>query len=91
MLDLKSRLSRSYLHSSPNPSFDKGGVCCKPLVCHLRCGDAGYSVYSVYSVYSGLVIYAARFKWQGLIADHCKIPVGNPNNYAKIILLLLAK
>ena len=23
-----------------NPSFDKGGACCKPTVCHLRCGDA---------------------------------------------------
>ena len=33
MLDLKSRLSRSYLYSSPNPSFAKGGACCKPMVC----------------------------------------------------------
>ena len=38
MLDLKSRLCRSYLHSTPNPSFGKGGACCKPMVCHLRCG-----------------------------------------------------
>ena len=66
MLDLKSRLSRSYLHSSPNPSFDKGGACCKPTVCHLRCGDLGYSVDSVYY---GLVVYAARLKWQGLVAN----------------------
>ena len=38
MLDLKSRLCRLYLHSTPNPSFDKGGACCKHMVCHLRCG-----------------------------------------------------
>ena len=66
MLDLKSRLSRSYLHSTPNPSFDKGGACCKPTVCHLRCGDAGDSVDCMYS---GLVVYAARLKWQGLIVN----------------------
>ena len=45
------------------------GACCKPLVCHLRCGDAGDSVDSVYSVYSVLVVYAARLKWQGLIVN----------------------
>ena len=72
MHDLKSRLSRSYLHSSPNPSFGKEGACCKPMVCHLRCGDAVdcvYSLYSLYSLYSGLVIYAARLKWQGHVAN----------------------
>ena len=49
-----------------NPSFDKGGACCKPTVCHLRCGDA---LDSVDCVYSGLVVYAARLKWQGLVAN----------------------
>ena len=44
-------------------------VCSSPpqtLVCHLRCGDA---VDCVYSLYSGLVVYAARLKWQGLVAN----------------------
>ncbi len=52
-----------------HPSFGKGGACCKPLVCHLRCGDAVDCVYSLYSGYSVLVVYAARLKWQGLVAN----------------------
>ena len=35
-LGLKSRLCRLCLHSSPNPSFVKGGACCKCATCELR-------------------------------------------------------
>lgn len=35
---LKSRLCRLCLHSSSNPSFDKGGACCTFSKCELRSG-----------------------------------------------------
>ena len=40
-LVLKSRLCRLCLHSSPNPSFDKGEACCKCATCELRSGYYG--------------------------------------------------
>ena len=40
-LGLKSRLCRLCLHSSPNPSFDKGGACCTFSKCELCSGYYG--------------------------------------------------